>query len=557
MREEPGQPDADDVALAEFLEAAFARHARGEPVRPEEMLAATPRLVPAAKRLLADARELFGAAVGLRSWSSLLDSEAHERTVDQAPPAPSAPPDPFPGAFRLVRRLGEGAFGSVWLADDLALTRPVALKMIRPGGPADEAGRRLDALRDEARVLARLSHPNLVPVLSWQEGRGEAGERTAALVMPYVPGGSLADRVRAEGPLPWATAARYVADVADGLRAVHAAGLLHRDVKPANVLWDTGRDEALLTDFGLTVRLADAAGSSGTPFYMAPEVFEGRNGPARDVYGLAATLFWLTTGSVPYPATETARLIEMARRGLAEGDPRCAALPAALERLIRRGLAPDPRQRPSLSDFADALRGGLNQSLADGLARRPPDAQAPVGLRLSVSRREGPAGYVPVTATRPAAGLLIRDMKRVPPEPETAVVHTGECVRIVVEADTDGFVTVFNVGPTGNLNVLYPAAAGGEVRPAAVRAGRPLQILDIALTPPAGQERLFALWLREARPLRLEELLGMAGGSASQGEAYHATRDLKRLQEVVERFAPADRHVVVLNLSHTPGTEGR
>jgi len=84
--------------------------------------------------------------------------------------------DPFPGAFRLVRRLGQGAFGGVWLAEDLHLNRPVALKMILPAGPAAEAERRLDRLRGEARLLASVRHPNIIPVLAWQEGRAPAFE---------------------------------------------------------------------------------------------------------------------------------------------------------------------------------------------------------------------------------------------------------------------------------------------------------------------------------------------------------------------------------------------
>src|SRR5262249_35079032 len=150
----------------------------------------------------------------------------------------------------------------------------------RPGGPPAEGARRLDRLRDEARRLAGVRHPNVIPVLAWQEGEA-GGRRTAALVMPFVPGGALADRVRREGPLPWPAAAGYLADMADGLLAVHAAGLVHRDVKPANVLWDPDADEALLTDFGLSARLAEAGGAVGTPFFMAPEAFAGQGGPAQ------------------------------------------------------------------------------------------------------------------------------------------------------------------------------------------------------------------------------------------------------------------------------------
>src|SRR5205085_11797703 len=144
-------------------------------------------------------------------------------------------------------------------------------------------------------------HRNVTQVYAWREAaaRSDAASREHCLVLQYIPGGSLADRVGREGPLPWQLAARYVADVAEGLLEVHARGIVHRDVKPANILWDPEADEALLTDFGISARLADASTAAGTPFYMPPEAFAGRTGPAQDVYGLAASLFWLLTASVP------------------------------------------------------------------------------------------------------------------------------------------------------------------------------------------------------------------------------------------------------------------
>jgi hypothetical protein len=375
--------------------------------------------------------------------------------------------------------------------------------------------------------------------------------------MLFVPGGSLADRVGREGPLPWPMAARYLADVADGLLAVHAAQLVHRDVKPANILWDPVADEALLTDFGLSVRLSDVVGAAGTPFYMSPEAFAGRASPAQDVYGLAASLFWLVTGSVPFPAVDPQRLIEQVRRGLPEADPRCTGLPRPLEGLIRGGLAADPDERLGLAEFTARLRGSLNQLLADSLllptatASAAPAAPPTVtSLRLTVSRQDAAGTFTPVATTRPAAERLMRDLHRVPPAPERAEVRTGERVRIDVEADRAGHVVVFNVGPTGNLNLLYPERAGTF---AAIEPGRPLHVLDIELTPPAGAERIFALWGRSPLPLRLDELAGLAtGGARPTPGPYRATRDLKRLHESVRQLRPEDWQSVVLELNHLP-----
>jgi serine/threonine-protein kinase len=540
---EPFGPD--EIRLADFLDEAFALYARGALVRPAELLADSPALVGAGERLLADARDLFGAAVGLRGWSSLLHSAALE---PPALPAGPAPADPFPGAFRLLRRLGQGAFGGVWLAEDLHLKREVALKMILPAGPPAEGDRRLDRLRDEARLLAAVRHPNVVPVLAWQEGRDESGARVAAVVMRYVAGGSLADRVRREGPLHWATAVRYLADVAVGLRAVHAAGLVHRDIKPANILWDADSDEALLTDFGLAARLAEAAGRAGTPFYMPPEALEGRVGPDQDVYGLAASLFWLVTGWVPFPAADLTHLAKHVRRGLPDPDPRCVDLPRPVERLIRAGLAAEPSGRPSLDDFAARLRGALNHLLADTLPASGVRPASP--LRLTVSRQAGGQTFVPVATSRPGPERLVRDLRRVPREPDRVDLRTGERVRLEVEADRPGYVTVFNVGPTGNLNLLYP---DNPAAPAAVAPGRPLHVLDVALTPPAGTERLFALWSREPLPLRLEELASLAAGAGLPAAGpYRATRDMKRLQESVRELPAEAWDAAVVELNHLP-----
>src|SRR5206468_1881916 len=176
-------------------------------------------------------------------------------------------------------------------------------------------------------------HPNLVQVLGWVES-----EQDPVLVLQYVPGGSLADRLEREGHLDWQTAARYVADVGEGLLSVQARGIVHRDIKPANILWDPEIDEALLTDLGVGVRLAEPTGLGGTIPYMAPEAFDGQLSPALDVYGLAGTLYNLVTGYPPFAGPTISGLRLQAQQGLPEPDPRCAGLPEPLERIVRAGL---------------------------------------------------------------------------------------------------------------------------------------------------------------------------------------------------------------------------
>jgi serine/threonine protein kinase len=504
---------------------------------------------------LAETVHLLLSRHGVRCHSRDGEPQAAPPPVIQetipAPASPSGLPQPFPGEYVIRRSLGEGAFGQVWLADDVKRAIPVALKTIRLRAGVEQRSRALATMQNEARALARLRHPNIVQVYNWRQAGGDD-----YLVLQYVPGQSLKARLEAEGPLGWPQAARYVADVAEGLLEVHARGIIHRDVKSANLLWDPETDEALLTDFGISARLADSGTIAGTPYYMPPEAFEGQLSPAQDVYGLAASLFWLVTGSVPFPGQTREQIAEQARRGLPDPDPRCVDLPQALEQLIRAGLAEDPRRRPGLPEFVASLRGRLNHLLADSLLSAPARAQAgPASLRLTVCRQEDYYTFVPVATTRPQPERLLRDLRRVPPRPERVDVRTGDRVRIEVETDRPGYVTVFNVGPTGNLNLLYPAEPSP---PAAVSAHRPLHVLDIELTPPAGQERLFALWNREPLPLRLDELLGLAEhGRLPASEPYRATRDMKRVQESIRDLSPEDWQAVVLELNHAPSPTSR
>jgi serine/threonine protein kinase len=467
-------------------------------------------------------------------------------------------PDPFPGEFRVVRPLGKGAYGQVWLAEDLGLGCQVALKTLLPGEGLEEADRKLEALRHEAQTLARFRHPNLVQVHALRKSGGEH-----FLVLQYVAGGSLARRLARGGPLSWPKAARYVADAGEGLLEVHARGVVHRDIKPANILWDPARDEGLLADFGIAAHLAAPGGPAGTPAYMAPEALRGQLSAGMDTYSLAMTLFELATGERPFAlpggADVRACLAELARRierGLPDPDPRCALLPGPLERLIRRGLTASPEARPRLREFVSALRGLLNQRLADTLplAASADTAPVPVSLRVLVSRRADAGDYRPVAITHPPAEALTRDMKRVPPAPEQVSLRTGDRVRVEVVADRPGYLTVFNVGPTGNLNLLYPDEAQAA-RPAAVEADPPVRVVDVEMTPPAGRERLFAVWSRRPLPLRLDELHSLAaGGEAGCSRAYLATRDMKRVQESVGGLAPEDWRAAVLELEHAePG----
>jgi eukaryotic-like serine/threonine-protein kinase len=185
--------------------------------------------------------------------------------------------------FRLIRRLGSGAMASVFLAEDCELGRMVAIKRLHPESPAEIAPR----FRREMRVAASLSHPNIVTLYD-----AILDDEAVLLVMEYVDGPTLAQRMR-EGPLEPEAALGIVRSLAEAIDYLHARGVIHRDVKPANVLLDAG-GRVKVTDLGIA-SAAEATGITtsgsvlGTPAYMAPELFEGeRATAAADVYSIAA-----------------------------------------------------------------------------------------------------------------------------------------------------------------------------------------------------------------------------------------------------------------------------
>jgi hypothetical protein len=148
-------------------------------------------------------------------------------------------------------------------------------------------------------------------------------------------------------------------------------------------------------------------------------------------------------------------------------------------------------------------------------------------------------------------------MKKVPREPDQVLLRTGDRVRIEAVSDRPGFITVFNIGPTGHLSLLYPDEhqPGGTFVAPMVRANQTLQILDVEMTSPAGRERLFAVWSRQPLPLRLDRLQSLVepkGKKTAASPQYVATRDMKRVQQSVERLPRDDWKAVSVELDHEP-----
>jgi serine/threonine protein kinase len=471
----------------------------------------------------------------MTDWLESIGSSGPKQSIG-VQPLHDAFPDPFPGEFRIREFLAEGAYGRVWLADDLQIPgKQVALKMLKlPNQTQTEV---LAAIRREAELLNRVRHPNVVEIYSVRH----AGDNYY-LVLQYLSGGSLKARLEKEGRLPWQRACRYVADVGEALVHVHRQGIVHRDVKPANILWNRDTDEAVLTDFGISCRVAKPEVAAGTLPYLSPEALEGEVTPAIDVYALAATLFHLATGDVPFPASNEIEYLDRARGGLPTDDARLKSLPSPIADLIRKGLAARPDERPPLAEFVGMLRGTLNRLLADDMCAQIDKSAAPVNLCIHVSREAtGPTPVKRPAQPEPAKPPLT------PPAtflPDRIRLCTGERIRVWVSVDRPGYVTLFNIGPTGNLHLLWP-----EREPAGwVEAERGIGELSVRVTAPSGRERLVASWSRE--PLPIGEVLRLTGETPRVSRPYLATRDLERVENSVRQLGPGDWHAVVLELDH-------
>jgi eukaryotic-like serine/threonine-protein kinase len=272
------------------------------------------------------------------------------------------------GPYRILQKVGEGGMGVVYKGYQESLGRYVAVKVLRRELAQDEQF--IIRFRQEARAVAKLSHPNVLHVY-------DAGvvDGVHYIVMDYVEGGSLRDLMR-QGPLPLERATSIAAQVADALDYAHQQGLVHRDVKPANVLL-TEDGRPLLTDFGIaraldaSQRLTRTGTQVGTPEYMAPEQAQGDPADGRaDIYALGIVLYEMLTGQVPFhAATPMATLYKQVHDPLPPLQRARLAIPHWLEAAVKRALAKRPEDRyHKASDFARDLR----QQTEHGARRRTP-----------------------------------------------------------------------------------------------------------------------------------------------------------------------------------------
>jgi serine/threonine-protein kinase len=292
------------------------------------------------------------------------------------------------GRYSIDREIGRGGMGVVFLAHEVHLDRLVAIKVLPPERASDPALR--ERFLREVRMAARLSHPNIIPIHAVEET-----ERFVFYVMAFIDGETLTDRVRARGPFSGSEGARVLREVAWALAYAHGQGIVHRDVKPDNILIERATNRVLVADFGIAAALGDASvdGVTGTPEVMSPEQVLGKSLDARtDLYAMGATGYFAFSGRYPFEGTTTTELL--AKHVTAEAPALSAiGVPRKIAALMKQCLRKDPADRPAdANHVAEKLTLVLEQ-------RR----EIPVVLRSFIKR----AARMDSTGTFTGAVLLL------------------------------------------------------------------------------------------------------------------------------------------------------
>lgn len=345
--------------LHEAFEARAVEHGGGDVLRPRVMLGVAAlqptedsstliaRAVGAALRAREEGTVIAKATTGKQSLrlSQQIEISEDQRTT-------------LGGSYRLLHEINRGGMGVVYRAQDLSLERQVAIKMLRPDLAEDRTF--VEHLRAEAAMLARIQHPNLVHIYNFGQSGGDS-----YFVMELVEGEALqqaVERHRAEKTqFPLADVVGTLDEISSALDTLHERGIIHRDVKPANLIRDPFRDRSVLVDVGIARRYGQYTQIAGTPGYVAPEVFAGAEATARaDVYGLACSAYTLLTLTPPFGDDDQA----IARQCNGEPPLRPSVFRpelAAIDDILLTALSRDPMQRPaSAGELARAVRAALD-----------------------------------------------------------------------------------------------------------------------------------------------------------------------------------------------------
>src|SRR6266542_1431531 len=392
------------------------------------------------------------------------------------------------GRFELVREAGRGGFGIVYEARDVELGRLVAFKALRPGRALDE--KQVEGLRREAEAAAQLNHPNVVTIHDF--GSCPAGP---FLIMELLRGAPLSQRID-PGPLPPQEAVRVASEVAQALMHAHAAGVIHRDLKPGNVFL-CGDGKVKMLDFGLARLLGAGGARGGTPGYMAPEQYGGENEDERtDLFGLGVLLYRMLTARMPFEVKGGQSTVLDATPS---PEPAAKHIPPRLSALVGRLLAKDPAGRPpSALEVVDEL--------AD-VAR----ALDPVALARRHRRRLAAASLVALAAALGAAvGLWMRVLNARALEHVTVAV--ADVVNETGDADLEGLsgMLITSLEQSRKLHVLTRSRLRDELKPLGREVGRATGTRALLLASLHRFANVYSLELRALDPVKDEYLFGIS-----------------------------------------------
>jgi serine/threonine protein kinase len=297
------------------------------------------------------------------------------------------------GKYKILQTIGSGGFGTVYLAEDTWIDKRVALKV------PHKQGVDFGELLREPRLLASLNHPNIVTILT-----AEKQENVFFIVMEFVPGETLEAVIARDGALDVARALDYTCQICNAVDHAHRHGVLHRDLRPSNVLV-ADRGMVKVADFGTSRFLEIAAHGTtviGSPPYMAPEQFHGKAVFASDVYSLGVTMYQMLTGTLPYDTPSPADLDRLMRGELQIGPRlRNPKVPRAINDIVLKAMAPDiPSRYPRASDLLDDVLAARNvdqrtprRTPRPSLTPTPEDAAAhaaPADIQVRLKAREAP-----------------------------------------------------------------------------------------------------------------------------------------------------------------------
>jgi serine/threonine protein kinase len=287
------------------------------------------------------------------------------------------------GKYKVLSTIGSGGFGTVYLAEDTWIDKKVALKV------PHKQGVDFGELLREPRLLATLSHPNIVTILT-----AEKQENVFFIVMEFVPGQTLEAVLASDGALALGLALDYTCQICNAVDHAHRHGVLHRDLRPSNVLV-TGNGLLKVADFGTSRFLEIAAHGTtviGSPPYMAPEQFMGKAVFASDIYSLGVTMYQMVTGVLPYESPSPADLDQL-MRGALVAPPRRKnpSIPKAIDAIIMKAMAPDVHSRyQRASDLLDAVLAARTRSPHRPGPSAGPDAAQVQDIQTRLKARETP-----------------------------------------------------------------------------------------------------------------------------------------------------------------------